>query len=192
MTAGSDAAPPFLPMVQPVPPSDAWVVDAHIDIAPPVTREYRDLAFPTEETCHRLVVGTAREKATLCTVVDESLWRVSHRVMRVVRNGKRVVVLDVPAKIEGFDTGHTALESRVRISTDGMFVSVVGVPAGTRKPVFPRRGAYEPTEDCDHPTSWTDDPDFEGVPTFTTARKSLCAGLGTYAWTGDRFVRNAH
>jgi len=186
VTVRDDAAPAPLPVDAAVPDAP---LDAPVDAPPP---SYRGLTFRTEESCIWLTVGPAREKASVCTEVDENLWRVTRRVMRVVRNGKRTNILDVRAKIEGFDTGHNALESRLSIATDGLSVIVESIPAGS---LAPRRRPHrrpEPTEDCRTATERDDYvvaiPD--SGPSYGTVRDRQCADLGTYVWNGDRFARD--
>lgn len=142
------------------------------------------------ENCIKLVVGTAKEQAELCDDFSEGYWRVTHQVVRVRRARKTVTVLDVITKVEGFDTGATMLETRLRIAADGMSATLDGVPA---KPDAPQPTPGNPSEDCKSAPPTREDEATEranyGRPTYGELRRRMCDARGAYRWTGGRFTR---
>jgi hypothetical protein len=170
---------------------DAGPIDAGRD-APVRNRRAIELPLDTsdEDSCIKLVVGAATEPATLCSEVDYRYWTVTRQFVRVVRAGKTVTVLDVPTRVEGFDTGATMLETRLRIAADGMSAKVDGV---TAEPHARRPTHGHPVEDCTStPPSRKQEAQERalfGRPTYGEAMRALCDARGTYDWNGTRFVR---
>jgi hypothetical protein len=142
------------------------------------------------ESCIKLVVGTTSEQAELCTDFRGGYWIATHQVVRVVRAGKKVTVLDVLTRVEGIDTGATMLETRLRITADGMSATVDAVAA---KPNAPQPTPGNPVEDCKSPPPNPKDDKVEranyGRPTYGELRRRICDELGTYVWDGERFTR---
>jgi hypothetical protein len=169
-------------------------VTADASVAPPAPTHYVELPENDSGTpnCIKVVVGSAREKGTLCDEFHESLWRVTHQYVRVVRAGKSVRVLDVPTKIEGFDNGILMLQQRLRIATDGMSAGTVDVTSTDRPTMgpampgrrYPRHGLVD---SCDHRPDPKDDERVYGAPSYNEARRPFCEGRGSYRWSGDRF-----
>ncbi|HEX5061728.1 MAG TPA: hypothetical protein VFV99_20315 [Kofleriaceae bacterium] len=144
-----------------------------------------DRTTPDRPNCVELVVGTAREEAVLCEETDYNYWTVTHQVVRVVRAGKTVPVLDLLTKIEAFDSGAIWLEQRLRIGADGMSAILDGVPITD---VSARHtGQPGPFEDCNHASDWKGSP-IEGEPKYRDLRRQSCNALGAYQWNGGRFV----
>jgi hypothetical protein len=172
--------------------ADARTLDAGADAPLGNPRSFELSRTSTDEkSCIDLVVGAARERAVLCNDVEWAYWTVTRQVVRVVRAGKKVIVLELPTRVEGFDTGATMLETRLRIAADGMSATVDGVPA--------KRDAPEPThgnpiEDCKSAPPTRKDEAQEranyGRPTYGELMRRLCASRGTYRWSGDRFTRS--
>jgi hypothetical protein len=140
------------------------------------------------DTCRKLVVGPAREPASLCEEVATSYWHVTRQVVSAMRAGKSVTVLDVPTKVEGDDSGAIMLELKVTIARDGMSATVEGMPIRTGGPPTSQPG---PEEDCDTASDWTDSPleRGHGVTPYRELRRRMCAARGTYRWSGGRFAR---
>lgn len=166
---------------------DAGADAPHTDAAPGFELPRNTSDHPN---CIKLVVGTAREHAELCDDFDGDYWRATHQIVRVVRAGKTVTVLDVVTQIEGFDTGATMLETRLRVAADGMSATVVAVPA---EPDAPEPTSGHPSEDCKNAPPTPDDEATErathGRPTYGELRRRLCGARGRYRWAGGRFVR---
>lgn len=190
VAARDDAAPALVPV-------DAAIadvaLDTPVDASPPPPPSYRNLTFLTEESCLWLTVGPGRERASICTEIDENLWRVTRRVMRVSRNGTRETILDVSTKIEGFDTGHNALESRIRFANDGMSVVVESLRAGSKGARYPYHHVNEPVADCDARRRRSDYVEAipDAGPSYGVLRDRQCADVGRYVWNGDRFTRES-
>ena len=101
-------------------------------------------------------------------------------------------MLDVVTKIEGFDTGITMLEQRLRVHSDGMSANAEVVAPGS-KARRPHMSLDEPLQSCKSapPTAKEerDERSMYGRPTFGESRRQLCEAVGSYRWDGDRFVR---
>jgi len=175
-------------------PIDAGI-DAPVDAAVRLGKPYRlPVNHGDTSNCLRFAVGDAREKATLCDDFGGGMWRLTNQTVRVKRGGKRVVVLDAVTKIEGFDTGINELESNVIVAADGMSAAVELVPPKRDPPPTSMRTEQPgPMGDCTGPGPTAAEEREErstyGRPTFGEARKQLCDAIGTYRWSGDRFVK---
>lgn len=142
----------------------------------------RGVSGPTGEFgdsggCVELVVGTAREHALLCDEMEEfrcdqgpACWVFTHSIVRVVRAGKIVPVLDVKTQVLGFDTGPPPfVEVRLSVAANGMSATISDSPE-------------ERTDDC------------KGVgidadKNYLAARRRVCVSRGAFRWKRDRFVR---
>ena len=142
---------------------------------------------PGSESCVRLVVGSGRENALLCDEIhDQDYWRVTHQVVRVVRAGRSVLVLDVPTKIEGQDSGDLWLELRLTVGSSGLAASLDSVPLTLDGPPASQPG---PLEDCDTAPDWNDSEVKRqaGLSTYRELRRRFCNARGPYKWNGGRF-----
>ncbi len=141
-----------------------------------------------EQHCVKLVVGTAREAAELCDEITPAYWQFTRQVIRVTRSGKRVTVLDVVTKIEGYDSGAKMLELRLQVAADGTTVVAVEVAAPANPDPASQPG---PMERCAVPSDWEGSPieRQKGVTPYRELRRRLCSARGTYAWRGARFQR---
>jgi len=101
-------------------------------------------------------------------------WVETHRVVRVVRAGKIVSVLDVTTMVQGFDSGHPRLKLQLTFSADGMSATLEdrGVLQG-------RSGGTEEVDPS------------EGCKTGTGGEflRRLCKGRGAFQWKAGRFER---
>ena len=148
---------------------------------------YVELPESTEGHCVKLVVGTAREDAVLCAEIDDGYWRVTRQVVRVVRAGKSVALLDVLTKIEGVDSGAIFLEQRLRIASNGLSATLDGVPITDVSSARSGTGQPGPSEDCNHASDW-EGGSIADRPRYRDLRRRSCDALGAYRWDGGRFV----
>jgi hypothetical protein len=181
-------------------PLDASPVDAGVVEAMPDAALHLGKGFELPENhgdtpnCLRFALGDTREQATLCDGFGGGIWRLTNQTVRVKRGGKRVAVLDVVTKIEGFDTGGTMLETRLVVAADGMSATVTPVaPTKGRPNLRGRPESFRPIQSCSSPPPTAAEEREEramyGRPTFGEARAQLCNAIGTYHWNGERFTR---
>lgn len=172
----------------PKPASDRHVTTSATPNAPPraVDAGARD-APAGSENCVKLVVGSGREDALLCDeIYDQEYWRVTHQVVRVVRAGRSVPVLDVPTRIEGQDSGDLWLELRLTVALNGLAASLDGMPIALDGPPTAQPG---PLEDCDTASDLKDS-EVErqaGLSAYRELRRQFCKARGTYKWNASRF-----
>lgn len=127
--------------------------------------------------CVELVVGPAREDALLCDEMEEfrcehgpACWVFTRSIVRVVRAGKIVPVLDVKTQVLGFDTGPPPfVEVRLTIAANGMSVTVADSPE-------------QRTDSCKGAGMDAD-------RNYLAARRRVCRSRGAFRWKHNRFER---
>lgn len=176
---------PPSPVMAP-PPPHAVIVTAPPPSAPIVLRDWLSAQGATaslddlgnECCCVELAVGPAHEPAAQCDEledlpVDEAYWVVVHRIVRVVRAGAIVTVLDLPVQLGDMDRlprrgePWADLELALTIAPDGTSATLDGAAAA-----------------CTAPTG-----DPKGADARDTAIRRMCAARGVYGWSGAGFVR---
>jgi len=162
----------------------------------------RGVTEPGEEIygCTELVVGTAREPAVLCTLIEEvsrpirdadmpAFRVVTHDVIRVVRGRKLVTVLDAVIRFQPLDgppprPDAPPIVDPIAVAHDGRSVTV-GSPddAAGCKLVATRatRALAGLGADDRVGRAW--------IVLDRDLETSVCAARGRYVWRGGRFVR---
>jgi len=149
--------------------------------------------------CVSIIVGAARESALLCTDIEETsrghddtlVYRVvTHQIVRVVRAGKVVTVLDVRTRLESLDGAaprpgeppQGIVDLKLSITPDGLSATVDALDpeadcqARDAVPVVKAEG-----EDAAQERAWAAfDREWE---------TRICNGRGSYIWKGRRFVQ---
>jgi hypothetical protein len=177
-TAPVDASEPVdaSPMDAGVPPAEQPIVLAAWLSAHGATGSLDD--FGNECCCVELRVGTALEPAVQCDELDDvgvpdGYWAIVHRIVRVVRAGTSVKVLDVPIQLGNMDRSPRPgrswadFELELRIAPDGTSATV-----DAREHGCAARTAKHEAEDA-----------------VDVARRRMCAARGVYRWNGARFRR---
>jgi hypothetical protein len=156
-------------------------------------------AYANSWGCASIAVGAAREDALRCTDAVEvgeggenDLWvyrMVEHEIVRVVRAGKVVDILDVATSIHSVDApppppgresrGFVNLE--LDVASDGMSATVV---------------ALDPKVDCQRVHESPPEPEADyaamarGWDKFDNKWITrICNGRGAFVWKGRRFAR---
>ena len=132
--------------------------------------------------CHQIAVGPPHEPALLCTQVRSGgteqppgAWIDTRRIASVVRAGKIASVLDVGVSLQGDDSGLPRLILQLDFAADG--TSATLIDRNVVAPSDPTKGPQvAPDEGCDS------DPE-------DVLLRRLCAGRGTFRWSGGRYVR---
>ena len=128
--------------------------------------------------CVELVVGTSHEDALLCDEMQEfrceegpACWVFTRSIVRVVRGGDIVPVLDVRTQVVGFDTGPGApfVEVRLTVAANGLSATVTDSPE-------------QRTDNCKGART---DPD----KNYLAARRRVCVSRGAFRWKHNRFER---
>jgi len=177
------------PLIAPVKIADParWMAARGVQVAPLEN-------YGNKWGCVEIAVGTARELALVCSEVKDvsrgamatpdSVYRVvEHRIVRVVRAGSVVTVLDAEITLEPLDketvTQGYLLDLRFRVAPDGMSVTVDDHGPGAH---CPSAKYLNDKSSCKTGDVWTR---FDCEQWFR-----MCNARGGYVWQGDRFVRD--
>ena len=138
--------------------------------------------FGNECCCVELRVGTAREPAMQCDELEDvgdadGYWVVVHRVIRIVRGGKIVKVLDVPTHVGNLDRPPAPLGVSRRPWADfGLELRIA------------RDGSSATLDDADHDGAARIE-NHKPKDALDEAIRHICAARGVYRWNGGRFRR---
>lgn len=204
-TATPEKHVPAGPALDAGPPADA---ESHLDEAELVdpaewlrahgAKEGSLDKFNYASGCVSIVVGAAREAALLCTDIEDvsagddqnPVYRVvSHQIVRVVRAGKVVAVLDVRTRLEPLDgpvpppgqPWHGIVDLELAIAPDGMSARVDSVDPATK---CQARDALRGTTDKEYARE-----DRAWIMFDDEWITRICNGRGRYIWKSGRFVR---